>query len=158
MMTADLSSPGSGQWTGGVHGFRLRVYYEDTDALGIVYHANYLKFAERARTEMLRLCGTGQDQLRREEGLGFAVRRCEIDFRASARLDDLLEVRTTLREARGARVAAVQSIHRVGAGGVNADWLVRLELMLACVKDNGRPSRLPEHVRAAFAAILNSDC
>jgi acyl-CoA thioester hydrolase len=157
MTASDASLPDSGQWGGAGHGFRVRVYYEDTDAGGIVYHANYLNFAERARTEMLRLCGGEQDEMRREDGLGFTVRRCEIDYRAPARLDDLLEVRTVLREVRGARVDAVQSIHRVGVGGTDPDWIVRLDLTLACVKNNGRPTRLPEHVRAAFSALVISD-
>lgn len=154
MRMADLQGPGSGQRAGATHRFQVRVYYEDTDAGGIVYHANYLNFAERARTEMLRLCGTEQDAMRRDDGVGFAVRRCEIDYRASARLDDLLEVRTILRDLRGARVGAAQSIHMVRDGEVDEDWLVNLELVLACVKNNGRPTRLPENVRSAFAAML----
>lgn len=131
----------------------VRVYYEDTDAGGIVYHANYLNFAERARTEMLRLVGAEQDEMRREAGLGFTVRHCQIDFKAPARLDDLLEVRTVLREARGARVLAVQSLHPVIDGVVDPRWIVQLELTLACVNNKGRPTRLPKQIRAAFVAV-----
>ena len=76
----------------GVHRIRVRVYYEDTDAAGIVYHAAYLEFAERARTEMLRCLGL--DHAPARPGLVFTVRRCAIDYRAPARLDDLLEVET----------------------------------------------------------------
>jgi acyl-CoA thioester hydrolase len=154
MTAPNIFAPSSGQRSGTTHKFQVRVYYEDTDAGGIVYHANYLNFAERARTEMLRLCGVGQDAMRRDDGVGFTVRRCEIDYRAPARLDDALEVRTNLRDLRGARVGATQSIHMVRDGGVDEDWLVRLDLDLACVKDNGRPTRLPERVRSAFAAVL----
>lgn len=157
MMTLDSLAPGSGYRAGAAHRFQVRVYYEDTDAGGIVYHASYLNFAERARTEMLRLCGTEQDAMRRDDGVGFAVRRCEIDYRGPARLDDVMEVRTILRELRGASVAALQSIHRVRDGGVDEDWIVRLDLTLACVKDNGRPTRLPERVRSAFAAVLETE-
>lgn len=152
MTAPELQSPGSGQWREGMHAFRVRVYYEDTDAGGIVYHANYLNFAERARTEMLRLIGAEQDEMRRKTGLGFTVRRCEIDFRAPARLDDLLEIRTLPREARGARVLAVQSLHHVIDGTVDPEWIVQLDLTLACVNEMGRPTRLPEPIRAAFAA------
>jgi acyl-CoA thioester hydrolase len=153
MMALDGPSPSSGQWREGTHVFRVRIYYEDTDAGGIVYHANYLNFAERARTEMLRLVGAEQDKMRREEGVGFTVRHCEIDFKAPARLDDLLEVRTVLGEARGARVFAVQSLHQVTGAAVDPDWIVKLDLTLACVNDKGRPTRLPERVRAAFTAV-----
>src|SRR5260221_14479866 len=76
----------------GVHRFALRVYYEDTDAAGIVYHPNYLKFAERARTELLRLLGFEQEQLRPAHGLAFAVRHCVVDFPGPARLADGLAV------------------------------------------------------------------
>ncbi|MDA1309231.1 MAG: tol-pal system-associated acyl-CoA thioesterase [Proteobacteria bacterium] len=147
----------SGSRLGNMHKFQVRVYYEDTDAGGIVYHANYLHFAERARTEFLRLVGIGQDAMRREDGAGFAVRRCEIDFRAPARLDDMLEVRTVLRDPRGARVSALQSIHMVTGGKADEDWLVRLDLMLACINQHGRPVRLPERVRTAFADVLGTD-
>lgn len=153
MTAREVSSPGSGLWREGAHLFRVRVYYEDTDAGGIVYHANYLNFAERARTEMLRLVGAEQDEMRREAGLGFTVRHCQIDFKAPARLDDLLEVRTVLREARGARVLAVQSLHPVIDGVVDPRWIVQLELTLACVNNKGRPTRLPEQIRSAFAAV-----
>jgi acyl-CoA thioester hydrolase len=147
----------SGSRSGNTHKFQVRVYYEDTDAGGIVYHANYLNFAERARTEFLRLAGVGQDAMRQEDGAGFAVRRCEIDFRAPARLDDVLEVRTVLRDPHGARVSAVQSIHMVTGGQADEDWLVRIDLMLACINQNGRPVRLPERVRTAFSDVLGTD-
>src|SRR5262245_1197856 len=98
--------PSSGAISADVHVVAVRVYYEDTDAAGMVYHANYLRFAERARTEMLRLFGTGQAELRAREGLGFTVRRCQMDFLKPARLDDALEVHTRVLAARGARVEA----------------------------------------------------
>src|SRR5579862_3838279 len=77
-----------------VHSFPLRVYYEDTDAAGMVYHANYLKFAERGRSEMLRSLGFPHRKLGAEEGVGFAVRRCTVEYRAPARLEDALTVDT----------------------------------------------------------------
>ena len=153
----DALTPGSGLRSMSVHRFRVRVYYEDTDAGGIVYHANYLNFAERARTEFLRLCGIGQHEMRRTDGVAFAVRRCEIDYRMPARLDDVLEVRTTLRDLRGARVTAIQSIHGASGEAVTEDWLVRLELQLACINQKGRAMRLPAQVRAAFEGVLATE-
>ena len=96
------------------HALTLRVYYEDTDAGGLVYHANYLKFAERARTEMLRSLGFSQRRLGEAEGLGLAVRRCRAEFLAPARLDDALCVETRLTALGAASVALAQTIAREG--------------------------------------------
>ncbi len=82
----------------GTHRLPIRVYYEDTDAAGIVYYANYLKFAERARTEMLRLAGIDQSEMTTRYGMAFAVRDCTIDFRDPVRLEDLIEVRSRFCE------------------------------------------------------------
>jgi acyl-CoA thioester hydrolase len=129
----------------GVHRFSLRVYYEDTDAAGIVYYANYLKFAERARTEMLRLLGFEQEALRRTTGHVFAVRHCSADYLAPARLDDELTVESRLTALGGASLEIDQ---RIGCG---EQVLVRLALRLACLDAEGRPSRLPSALRAALA-------
>ena len=91
-----------------------RVYWEDTDAGGVVYHAQYLAFMERARTEWMRARGHGQMRLREEHDLVFAVRAMRIDFRLPARLDDALEVSVSLRECRRASLVLVQSIRRDG--------------------------------------------
>ena len=148
----DAAWPLAGIVSGGVHRYRLRVFYEDTDAGGIVYHANYLRFAERARSEFLRLSGVDHSGLLRRDGVGFAVRRCTIDFQAPARLDDLLEVTTAPSALRGAAVDLRQSIHRVdGAGTVQRQALVELALTIACINAAGRPVRLPASVRSAFA-------
>ena len=96
------SKPCAGKLDGGVHVFPVRVYYEDTDAGGVVYYANYLKFAERARTEMMHLLDAGYRDLITARTVAFAVRRCEVDFLAPARLDDVLEVRTSVTETGGA--------------------------------------------------------
>lgn len=92
----------------------VRVYWEDTDAGGVVYHAQYLAFLERARTEWLRARGVGQETLRTEHDLVFAVREMSIDFRAPARLDDALTVAVRLRERRSASLVIEQSIDRGG--------------------------------------------
>jgi acyl-CoA thioester hydrolase len=133
------------------HTLELRVYYEDTDAAGIVYHANYLKFAERARTELLRGLGFDHRGLAAGPGIVFAVSRCDIHFAAPARLDDLLTVHTDVIGLGGARLLLLQRICRDGA------LLVRLEVALALLdRATLRPRRLPESVRQRFAAAIPS--
>ena len=129
-----------------VHVFPLRVYYEDTDAAGVVYYANYLKFAERARTELLRAHGIGNRALQEGQGLAFAVRRLSAEYLAPARLDDMLEVRTRITRLGGASIEAEQDVIREGRE------IARLTLTLACIARTGRPARLPEAVRAALGA------
>ncbi|MDQ2702737.1 MAG: tol-pal system-associated acyl-CoA thioesterase [Pseudomonadota bacterium] len=92
----------------------VRVYWEDTDAGGVVYHAQYLAFLERARTEWMRALGKGQDAMRREHGLVFAVRAMQVDFRLPARLDDALAATVVLRECRRASLVIDQEIRRDG--------------------------------------------
>jgi acyl-CoA thioester hydrolase len=123
------------------------VYYEDTDAAGVVYYANYLKFAERARTELLRRLGLDHGRLAGEQGGAFAVRRCAIDYLAPARLDDLLEIRTRLLGARGATIDLRQRVCRDGA--VLAD----LEIRLVVLDRRLRPMRLPRPLRAALEGL-----
>ena len=129
------------------HSFTLRVYYEDTDSLGIVYYANYLKFAERARTEMLRHLGIEQEKLRAETGLMFVVRRLAAEFLQSARLDDELTVATRLRRLGGASLELDQEVSR------SERPLVRLALAIACLGRDGRPARLPPDLKSAFAPL-----
>lgn len=132
------------------HVFPVRVYYEDTDAAGIVYYVNYLKFAERARTEMLRLLGRGQQAMMEREGVAFAVKSCRIEYHRPARLDDALEVRTGLVEVGGASLKVRQRIFRPRAGAASellADMLIRLAVM----DRSGKPVRLPADIRAALA-------
>ena len=126
------------------HVFPLRVYYEDTDAAGIVYYANYLKFAERARTEMLRERGFDHRELDAKDGVAFAVRTCNADYLLPARLDDALEVRTRVTHIGGASLEADQDIAREDA------ILTRLKVRLACINRAGRPARIPTAILAAF--------
>jgi acyl-CoA thioester hydrolase len=127
------------------HRFPIRVYYEDTDAAGIVYYANYLKFAERARTEMMRMIGVEHRALRDATGVAFAVRRCTVDYIAPAKLDDMLEVRTRVTGLSGAALEAEQIVAR------GNDELVRLNVMLVCIGPGGNATRIPKPVRQAFA-------
>ena len=138
----------SGRVEGGIHHLPIRVYYEDTDTAGIVYYANYLKFAERARTEMLRLAVINQSEMTTRYGMAFAVRNCAVDFRAPARLDDLIEVRSRFTELVGATVSSVQAIWR------DAEELVRLDVRVACLRKNGRPTRIPAPLRQALSLIM----
>lgn len=135
-----------------VHSFPVRVYFEDTDAGGIVYHANYLNFAERARTEMVRELGIHQDRLLREGGgTAFAVRSAEIDFRRPARLDDLLRVETEVLSVGGASVELDQRILRAGDG----TELVRMGVRLGYITLSGKPARIPAPVRELFAQRIS---
>ncbi|HEV2336666.1 MAG TPA: tol-pal system-associated acyl-CoA thioesterase [Stellaceae bacterium] len=127
------------------HSMKLRVYYEDTDAAGIVYYANYLKFAERGRTEMMRELGFAHSQIDAQMGTIFTVRRLSADYRGPARLDDALSVDTRVLEIGGATVLLDQRICRDG------EVLVALELLVACVGRDGRPRRVPPGLRAALA-------
>ena len=133
------------------HELPVRIYYEDTDAAGIVYHANYLKFAERGRTEFLRSVGFDHRVLADTHGLVFAVSRCVTDFVTPARLDDLLVVRTRVTAVRGARLELDQTVLRDGAP------VARLAITLAILGRTAmRPKRLPEPLRRAFAAAVDS--
>jgi acyl-CoA thioester hydrolase len=118
------------------HRFQTTVHYEDTDLSGFVYHANYLKFIERARSDWVRMLGLDQNALR-AAGLVFAVTRIEADFIAPARLDDRLEVETAIAWRKPARLALDQSVSRAGLA------LFSARVTLVCMTTAGRPRRLP---------------
>ncbi|MDA0229690.1 MAG: tol-pal system-associated acyl-CoA thioesterase [Proteobacteria bacterium] len=142
-----LQSAAAGRLAGDVFIFSLRVYYEDTDAAGIVYYANYLKFIERARTEMMRAAGIDHSGMREADGVLFVVRRCTLDYRRPARLDDLLEIHTRIVALKGASLEAEQSVLRDG------ETLVHANLRLACIKETGAPARFPPDLRSALEAM-----
>jgi acyl-CoA thioester hydrolase len=120
----------------------VRVYYEDTDFSGVVYHASYLRFLERGRTDPLRLAGVDQSALHAAgEGLIFAVRRMTIDFRRPGRMDDVLTVETRIVEARGASLVIAQRILR------GEEALVTADVRVAAIA-GGRPARIPDALRA----------
>lgn len=130
------------------HTFPIRVYYEDTDAAGIVYYANYLKYAERARTEALRIAGIHQTDLMREHGVGFVVRRCEADFLKPAMLDDLLTIETRLTDIGKVSIAMQQTVRR------GNETLVKMDIKLAIVGAGMKLGRLPEFVRKAMLKVF----
>ncbi|BBK39422.1 tol-pal system-associated acyl-CoA thioesterase [Allostella sp. ATCC 35155] len=149
MSEADAGLPSEGRIAGGAHVLPLRVYYEDTDAAGIVYYANYLKFAERARTEMMRAAGTGHRRLMDEAGVLWAVRRCTADYLLPARLDDAIEVVSRVVDVGAARLDLDQRVRRGGAD------LARLSVRLACIdRAHGRATRLPAALRTVLEALV----
>ena len=125
------------------HQFPVRVYYEDTDMGGIVYHANYLRFIERARSDWVR--GLGQDQnVLREAGLVYAVHRVEADFLAPARFDEVLEIETEVLKTSPARLILNQTVRRDGTD------LFRAQVTIVCMTLDGKPQRLPAEIRAVL--------
>lgn len=139
----------AGRLTGSGHILPVRVYFEDTDHSGVVYHAAYLRFMERGRSDFVRLLGIGHTELARGdhgEPVSFAVRKIDIDFLRPARIDDLLEVETTVGEMGGARIALRQVVRR--GGEVLTDAAVTIVL----INPEGKARRLPPFVRERFAA------
>ena len=130
--------------------FPVRVYYEDTDAAGVVYYANYLKFMERARTEWLSALGFDLAAVEREHGVVFVVHRVEIDFQAPAQLSDRLDVTLTLRELGRARLVADQAVVR---GGEDADAR-RASRSPASTPRHWRPARIPAPLPRRMEALL----
>ncbi|PBS13098.1 tol-pal system-associated acyl-CoA thioesterase [Lysobacteraceae bacterium NML93-0792] len=128
-----------------------RVYWEDTDAGGVVYHAQYVAFMERARSEWLRAHGHGQASLRDLHGTVFAVRAMRIDFRAPARLDDALQIGVVLRQCRRASAVFVQEIRRDG------DLLVDAEVRVAALSAaDFRPKAIPDALFAQLKSLETS--
>ena len=128
------------------HRWPIRVYYEDTDLAGIVYYANYLRFIERARSEMVRAAGVDQVAMK-AAGLVFAVRRVEAEYLSPAKYDDQIEVRTTLSALKGASFEMAQDVWR------GDTLLFRAQVVIVVLTEAGRPARLPADIRAKVAAL-----
>jgi len=127
----------------------VRVYYEDTDAGGVVYHANYLKFFERARTEMLRDLGWEQDALAREHQIIFVVRALHIDYLLPARFNDRLEVHSTLDALKSASMQFAQNLMR------DETSLCQATVRIACLdRQNWRPKIIPAALMESFKAYV----
>ena len=137
--------PTTGHFDGATHQLPVRVYYEDTDFTGVVYHGSYVRFLERGRTESLRLLGSNHRTLgSREDPLAFAIRSLSIEFLKPARIDDALTVRTSYEEFSGARIFARQEIVRA------EELLLRAQVEVVCVSRDGRPKRLPVEMKDAL--------
>ncbi|WP_374602266.1 tol-pal system-associated acyl-CoA thioesterase [Niveibacterium sp.] len=133
------------------HRFAVRVYYEDTDAAGVVYYANYLKFCERARTEWLRALGFEQQMLREERGLVFVVRNVEAEYLKSGVLDDALTVETYVAEMGRSKIVFAQTVMR------GSERLFESRVSVVCVDWNKRkPTSVPPDIRTLMASNLDS--
>lgn len=126
------------------HNIDIRVYYEDTDAGGIVFYANYLRFAERGRTEYLRNLGYENKFLMDKQGVIFVVRKIEADYLTPAYLDDLLRMETGVIEMKNASFKMKQSLFR------HNELIFSVDVILVCVDRAGKPVRLPDELKAAM--------
>ena len=145
--SAALSAGLSGALTEFGHRLMARVYYADTDFSGVVYHARYLEFFERGRSDYLRLAGVHHTELhqgKHGERIVWVVRRMEIDFRAPARMDDILTIDTRTDDISGARIFMAQQLKR------GQDVLVEAKVEAAIIGESGRPKRFPKEWIAAF--------
>ncbi len=132
-----------------MHEMDVRVYYEDTDFGGVVYYANYLKYIERGRTELLREQGVDQITLK-DAGLVFVVRRVSAEYLSPARFDDLLTIETKITEVRHASVAMSQRVLR------DTQTLFTAEVLIAVMNERGRPARLPPEIRENFVKVVQA--
>lgn len=129
----------------------VRVYYEDTDAAGVIYYANYLRYCERARTEWLRAAGFEQQTLLTEQRLGFVVRSVAGDYLSAGMLDDALHVTTAVESLRGASLVFVQEVMR------GTEVLFRGRFVIACVNlDKKRPTPLPADMRKKLEKLVQA--
>ncbi|ESX26183.1 MULTISPECIES: tol-pal system-associated acyl-CoA thioesterase [unclassified Mesorhizobium] len=145
--SAALAAGLSGALTEFGHRLMARVYYADTDFSGVVYHARYLEFFERGRSDYLRLAGVHHTELhegKHGERIVWVVRRMEIDFRSPARMDDILTIDTSTQDISGARIVMAQQLKR------GTEVLVEAKVEAAIIGENGRPKRFPKEWIAAF--------
>ena len=136
--------PHSGSMKGKIHNFTIRVYYEDTDIGGVVYYANYLKFMERARSEMLRNLGIDQAEMldyNKPEDVSFVVKRVEIDFKHPAKFDDQLIVKSEIIKLGGASVIIKQDVKK------NDQILVTGMIKIAAIGQDAKPKKLPKSIK-----------
>jgi len=130
--------PSAGRFDGRAHFLPVRIYYEDTDFTGVVYHANYLRYFERGRSDFLRLAGIHHTALLEgPEPTGFAVNKINLEFVKPARIDDALRVRTVFETMRGPRIFISQELLR------GNETLARAQLEVCCISLTGRPRKPP---------------
>jgi acyl-CoA thioester hydrolase len=132
------NQPSAGQFEGRVHHLPVRIYYEDTDFTGLVYHANYLRYFERGRSDFLRLAGVRHNELLDgADPIGFAVNRMTLEFLKPARIDDALTAKTVFETMKGPRIFISQVLERAG------EVLVTAEVQVCCISLTGRPRKPP---------------
>lgn len=142
-------SPATGVIQGTEHLLPVRVYYEDTDFTGVVYHANYLRYFERGRSDFLRLRGISHTELRdRPDPIAFVVRRMEIDFKTPARVDDALVIRTAYDRLDGPRIVVRQRIER--PGDRMTELIASATVEVVCIRLDGRPIKPPANILQAL--------
>ena len=151
MTPPDLDTPYRGGFVGREHHFALTVYFEDTDTAGIVYYANYLKYMERARSDMIRACGVDQAAELRRSGSAYAVAEVTIKYRRPARLGDDLVVVSTVEAVRGVSVLIHQRVMR------GAEMLTDAHVTAAFITADGRPQRQPSEWVERFKTISQSE-
>lgn len=142
----------AGRIEGDTHVLPVRVYFEDTDFAGLVYHANFLKFCERGRSDFIRLLGVHHQALanpEQGEPAVFVVRRIEIDYLRPARLDDVLEVMTRCEEIGGASLTLLQEVRR------GETLIVRAKVVVVLVSSSGKPQRLGQLMRGALERFVD---
>ncbi len=151
MGAGDAPQPDTGHFAGAVHLLPLRVYTENTDAGGMVYHAEYLRFCERGRTEFLRILEITQSALMSPQGenMVFAVARLEIDYKSQARIDDALVVHTKIAKIRAASFEIDQRITR------GTDIVVQAHFTVATLDRGGRPRRMPGLLRDKLQPLMD---
>jgi acyl-CoA thioester hydrolase len=140
-----------GRMVGRTHHFPVRVYFADTDTGGMVYHATYFAFAERARTEMMRIAGFDHVSLNKKLGLLLGVHSCNAEYLRPARLDDLLEMRTSVAELGGASIRLRQDVWR------DDEEIARMGVRLVCIGADGRTARIPDDMRDKVRTLLPSE-
>ena len=149
-MTHELDTPYRGGFVGHEHHFALTVYFEDTDTAGVVYYANYLKFMERARSDMLRAVGVDQGEVLRSGGGAYYVARCDIRYVRPARLGEELLVLSSVEQVRAASVEIQQRVMR------NGELVTDARVTAAFLDANGRPQRQPKEWVEKFRSITKS--
>jgi acyl-CoA thioester hydrolase len=149
-MASDLDTPYRGGFVGHEHHFALTVYFEDTDTAGVVYYANYLKFIERARSDMLRAVGVDQADVLRAGGGAYYVAKCNIRYLKPARLGEELLVLSSVEQVRAASVEIHQRVMR------NGELLTDARVTAAFLDANGRPQRQPKDWVDRFRSITKS--
>lgn len=145
------TEPSMGYFKGREHYYPVRVFYEDTDFSGVVYYANYLRFLERARSSFFRLAGIGHAELlERDPPLAFVIRKINLDYKMSARIDDALTVMTTYDTFKGARLMVTQKVFR------GDDLLLTADSEAACIDLTGRPKRAPKEMIEKLTPYLEA--
>ncbi len=130
-----------------IHSVSYRVYYEDTDAGGVTYHASYIRFAERARTEMLRTLGYGQKQMREKDGVLFVVRFLEAEYLKPAHLDDMLHIESCVESMSRTSMVLLQKVYRV------KELLCAMRVVIICVSKEMKPIRIPPTLKTKLESM-----